>query len=249
MGILGILLSVCIIAIGGWYVYFGQPHPPLIVENPDMPTIDTESVSGARALIGQARDLKSSLEEKAKGTMQQAEDTANGTVSPGAPTTIEKTGGDTKINIIDRLVNFGFSVPTKARTIDTIVLHSSYDAVGSDPYSVEGVIQEWKDVSVAPHYMIDRKGNIYRLVEDKNIAYHAGVSKMPDGRTNVNDFSIGIEILNTQKGQYTNAEYAAVNNLVAYLKSKYTIKSVVGHSDIAPGRKTDPWNFDWKKMK
>jgi N-acetyl-anhydromuramyl-L-alanine amidase AmpD len=101
---------------------------------------------------------------------------------------------------------------------------------------------------VSAHYLIDRRGTVYRLVDDKDIAYHAGTSKMPDGRKNVNDFSIGIEMMNTEDGQYTKAQYAAVNSLVDSLKSRYPIKSVVGHADIAPGRKTDPWNFDWKRL-
>lgn len=102
---------------------------------------------------------------------------------------------------------------------------------------------------MSAHYLIDRKGVIYHLVADKNIAYHAGVSKMPDGRTGVNDFSIGIEMMNQEETSYTDAQYGAVNNLIAYLKGKYPIKYVVGHDDIAPDRKTDPWNFDWKRLK
>jgi len=140
-------------------------------------------------------------------------------------------------------------VPKSPRTIDTIVLHSSYDLNGFDPYSVSGIVKEYEDYGVSAHYLIDRKGIIYRLVEDKNIAYHAGVSKAPDGRKNVNDFSLGIEMMNTEKGQFTSEQYSAVNDLIASLKKQYKIKFVVGHSDIAPDRKTDPWNFDWKKVK
>ena len=72
---------------------------------------------------------------------------------------------------------------------------------------------------------------------------------MPDGRKDVNDFSIGIEIMNKEDTQFTKAQYEAVNDLIASLKNKYAIKNVVGHGDIAPTRKTDPWNFDWKKLK
>ncbi len=72
---------------------------------------------------------------------------------------------------------------------------------------------------------------------------------MPDGRKDVNNFSIGIEIMNTEETNYTKAQYEAVNTLVATLKKKYAIKNIVGHADIAPDRKSDPWNFDWKKLK
>ncbi len=163
-------------------------------------------------------------------------------------TVSEKTVAPSKFSVSEKLVTFGFAVPSKPRTIDTIVLHSSYDAVGSDPYSVSGVIAEWKGYDVAPHYLIARDGHIYRLVKDENIAYHAGVSKVSDGRTNVNDFSIGIEILNTKTDDYTDAQYTAVKKLIGNLKEKYAIKYVLGHDDIAPGRKTDPWNFEWKKL-
>ena len=154
----------------------------------------------------------------------------------------------TKINIINRKVDFGFGVPKEKRIIDTIVLHSSYNSGGGDPYSVDKVIDIWRGYGVAPHYLIDRKGSIYRLVDDADIAYHAGVSKMPDGRTNVNDFSIGVEILNTKDDRYADAQYDAVNALIASLRGQYGIKAVVGHADIAPGRKDDPWHFDWKKV-
>lgn len=144
------------------------------------------------------------------------------------------------------LVSFGHEGASN-RKIDTIVLHSSYNPSG-DPYSVSAVRSIWQSYSVAPHYMIARDGTVYQLVADKDIAYHAGESTMKDGRKNVNEFSLGVEILNTKDDEYTKAQYQAVKDLIAYLKSKYSIKYVVGHDDIAPGRKTDPWNFDWNKI-
>ncbi len=150
--------------------------------------------------------------------------------------------------IINRLVTWGFT-PTSRRKIDTIIIHSSYNAMGGDIHNLETIInQEYRPAGVAPHYIISRQGRIYRLVADHNIAYHAGVSKMPDGRTRVNNFSLGIEIVETQSESPTDAQYEALKKLVTYLKDKYKIKHVLGHSDIAPGRKTDPWNFNWKKV-
>ena len=151
--------------------------------------------------------------------------------------------------IIEMRVSFGFEKGPRDRAIDTVVLHSSYNSTGGDVYDLEKVIAIWKSYGVAPHYTIDRKGKVYRLVADSDIAYHAGTSKMPDGRTNVNDFSIGVEILNTLDDKYTDAQYEAVNDLIAYLKSEHKIEDIVGHDTIAPGRKSDPWNFDWKRMK
>ena len=144
------------------------------------------------------------------------------------------------------LVSFGHE-SASGRKIDTVVLHSSYNPNG-DPYSVNAVRGIWQSYGVAPHYMVARDGTVYQLVADKDIAYHAGESTMKDGRKNVNDFSIGVEILNTKDDEYTKAQYQAVKDLIAYLKGKHSIKYVVGHDDIAPGRKTDPWNFNWSKL-
>ncbi len=151
-------------------------------------------------------------------------------------------------SIIDRLVSFGHE-DRSSRNIDTIVVHSSYDALGDDPYSVSGLIEEYRQYGVSAHYLIDRKGTVYRLVEDRDIAYHAGVSAMPDGRTGVNAFSIGIEIIEKDTDSPTSAQYASLRSLIAYLEGKYGIRYVLGHSDIAPGRKTDPWGFDWERIR
>lgn len=163
------------------------------------------------------------------------------------PEDIAKNKENTEIKIINRLVDWGFQEIAE-RKIDTIIIHSSYNAIGNDPYSVDGVIAEYKSYSVSPHYLIDRKGNIYRLVEDKNIAYHAGESKMPDGRTGVNNFSIGIEMLTEKKDKLTDEQYGALNSLIKNLKEKYKITAALGHNQIAPGRKDDPWNFEWNKI-
>jgi N-acetyl-anhydromuramyl-L-alanine amidase AmpD len=151
--------------------------------------------------------------------------------------------------IVDKLVSWGYEKTASNRLIDTIIIHSSYNAMGGDQYSVEKLIGEYKEYGVSPHYLIDRKGVVYRLVEDKNIAYHAGVSKVPDGRTGVNVFSIGIEMMNTKDDKCTPSQYDALKVLISSLKSKYSIKYVLGHSDIAKGRKDDPWNFEWNRLK
>ncbi len=128
-------------------------------------------------------------------------------------------------------------------------MHTSYNILGGDEYSAEKVIEEYRQYEVAPHYLIDRRGSIFRLVDDKNIAYHAGESRVPDGRTGVNNFSLGIEVINSEKDKFTASQYDAIDRLLKDLKKKYEIKYILGHSDIAPGRKTDPWNIDWDKVK
>ena len=153
----------------------------------------------------------------------------------------------TSLAIENHLASWGFA-KSNGRTIDTIIIHSSYDALSGNFYSLEGLIKEYRQYGVAPHYLIDRQGIIYRLVEDKNVAYHAGVSLVPDGRTNVNGFSLGIEIMTTKTDSPTQEQYAALQKLIDFLKGSYKIKYVLGHNQIAEGRKDDPWNFDWKKI-
>ncbi len=156
---------------------------------------------------------------------------------------------DSGLEITPRLTSFGFRTPPSERSIDTIVLHSSYNASGGDAYNLEKIIGQYEQYGVGAHYLIARDGKIYQLVRESNIAYHAGESKMPDGRKNVNDFSIGIEIVGTEDSGFTGKQYDAVNDLITQIKTRYKIKDIVGHGDVAPSRKTDPWKFDWKKLK
>lgn len=146
------------------------------------------------------------------------------------------------------LLDWGFE-KLENRKIDTVIIHTSYDALHpDDPYSIDGIIEEFKPYGVASHYIIGRSGEIVCTVKEEDVAYHAGVSQVPDGRTGVNYFSIGIEMVNDKEGKLTDAEYGALRKLLAALESKYDIKYVLGHNEIAPDRKTDPWNFDWKRI-
>jgi hypothetical protein len=246
MGLLGIIITVAIMAFGTGYLFLDSSGVNLSVENPSAPLVSELFL--ADSLIGKANDTKNLVEQKAAETMKE-EANPEGNARTGSSQNPQSaiSNPQSEIAVKDRLVSFGYA-ESSGRTIDTVVLHSSYNNQGGDRYSVEKVIDIWKSYEVAPHYMIDRKGNILRLVEDEDIAYHAGNSKMPDGRTNVNGFSIGVEILNAEDDEYATAQYGAANDLVAYLKKKHGVKYVVGHDDIAPGRKTDPWNFDWEKL-
>lgn len=248
---IGLLITVLLIILGAGYFLFGGSHGVTLTNDTPLPTF-TENLARYEDTKNQALDVKNLVEQKAAEEMSvDGSETADQLeTAQNKKNSKQETGEKTdELKIVNRLMTSGFAVTEKQRTIDTIVLHSSYNRAGEDPYSVSGVIQEYKDYGVSAHYLIDRAGIIYRLVEDKNIAYHAGASRMSDGRKNVNDFSIGIEMINTLDGQYTPAQYESVNNLVAHLKKQYPIKFIVGHNDIAPDRKTDPWNFDWKRLK
>jgi AmpD protein len=145
------------------------------------------------------------------------------------------------------LVNWGYQKANE-RQINTIIIHSSYDALHKDPYDLDGLLEEYQKYKVAPHFVIDREGGIFQLVDTAYIAYHAGESQMPDGRENINAFSIGVELMNTKEDEYTSKQYESLNKLVEFLEKKYDIQDILGHQDIAPERKTDPWNFDWAKL-
>ncbi len=155
---------------------------------------------------------------------------------------------ENNLKIISKPVSWGYQ-RSSGRSVDTIIIHSSYNALGGDEYNTAKLIDEYKKYNVSPHYLIDRKGNIYKLVRNEDIAYHAGESKTPDGRKNVNNFSIGVEMMNTKSDKCTSYQYNSLKHLLAYLNNEFEIKYMLGHSDIAKGRKDDPWNFDWNKIK
>lgn len=160
---------------------------------------------------------------------------------------VSKRNSSGKFSIENRLVSWGFT-GVSGRTIDTVVVHSTYNATGGDLFSVSKIIDIYKNYGVSPHYLIARDGAVYRMIDEKDIAYHAGDSKMSDGRTNVNAFSIGIEVIGKNDGSPSDAQYDSLKKLLADIETRHTIKHILGHSDIAPGRKSDPWGFDWKKV-
>lgn len=104
-----------------------------------------------------------------------------------------------------------------------------------------------RGVRVSAHFLIQRTGKITQFVPCSKRAWHAGAS-MWHGRTACNDFSIGIELEGTDFLTFSDQQYAALIRLTRVLKRVYPICEIAGHSDIAPGRKTDPGNeFDWSR--
>lgn len=150
-----------------------------------------------------------------------------------------------KLNIIDKTVHFGMRT-VQMRNIDVIIVHSVYNAMGGNIYDIDLVIRQFSHYHVSSHYVIGRDGTIYQLVNEKDIAFHAGNSILPDGRKGVNSFSIGIELMDSIGDSPTEVQIRSLTALVKDIESRYAINYVLRHSDIAPGRKTDPWNMDWK---
>ncbi|HSH73780.1 MAG TPA: 1,6-anhydro-N-acetylmuramyl-L-alanine amidase AmpD [Methylophilaceae bacterium] len=105
--------------------------------------------------------------------------------------------------------------------------------------------QEIHGLKVSSHFFIRRDGSLIQFVPCSQRAWHAGVSSW-QGRERCNDFSVGIELEGSDDEAFEAAQYSTLNALLAALKTQYNIQYVVGHSDIAPGRKTDPGPyFDW----
>lgn len=106
-----------------------------------------------------------------------------------------------------------------------------------------------KDLRVSAHFFIRRDGHLMQFVPCALRAWHAGVSSW-QGRERCNDYSIGIELEGTDEAPFTEAQYVSLNQLLSELRQAYPIAAVAGHSDIAPGRKTDPGPcFDWGRVK
>ena len=109
--------------------------------------------------------------------------------------------------------------------------------------------QAIKDLRVSAHFLIRRDGEVVQFVPCGRRAWHAGVSSWR-GRERCNDYSIGIELEGTDEVPFTQAQYDRLNELLTALRRRYPIADVVGHSVIAPGRKTDPGPcFDWQKIR
>ena len=101
---------------------------------------------------------------------------------------------------------------------------------------------------VSAHFFIRRDGSLIQFVPCDRRAWHAGPSSWR-GRTRCNDFSIGVELEGTDTTPYTARQYARLARLVQALRTRYPIRDLAGHSDIAPGRKTDPGpGFDWPRL-
>ena len=152
------------------------------------------------------------------------------------------------LNIINKKVSFGFA-PNSNRNVNAVIVHSTFNNSGGEKYDIDLVIKQFSTYGVSAHYVIGRDGKIYQLVDEKDNSYHAGKSSLPDGTTNVNSCSIGIELMTSYTESPTKEQELALLNLINDIKKRYNIKYVLRHSDIAPVRKTDPWNFDWEAFK
>jgi AmpD protein len=104
-------------------------------------------------------------------------------------------------------------------------------------------------LEVSAHFFIRRRGELSQFVSASKRAWHAGASVW-NGRERCNDFSVGIELEGTDTTPFTAAQYRILARVTRALQAVYPIGDIVGHADIAPGRKTDPGPcFDWARYR
>lgn len=104
-------------------------------------------------------------------------------------------------------------------------------------------------LKVSSHFFIRRDGELIQFASCNDRAWHAGASNW-QGRERCNDFSIGIELEGSDFEVFEPMQYETLETLISSIKARYPIQAITGHSDIAPGRKTDPGSFfDWARIK
>ena len=117
-------------------------------------------------------------------------------------------------------------------------------------HSLDPFYEEIKELKVSTHLLIKRDGEIIQFVPFNMRAWHAGESSF-DGKDNCNDYSIGIELEGADDDDFEDIQYDKLCEVTIALQDEYkniTKENIKGHSDIAPGRKTDPGVFfNWDR--
>ncbi len=105
-----------------------------------------------------------------------------------------------------------------------------------------------RGLRVSAHFLIARDGSLTQFVGCNDRAWHAGDSQF-EGRQRCNDFSVGVELEGCDEQPYSERQYQVLASLARALFAAYRLRAVRGHSDVAPGRKTDPGPaFDWQRL-
>lgn len=169
-----------------------------------------------------------------------------GDLLPGArfipsPNCDERPGGET----VQLIVIHAISLPPGEFGGDGIerLFTNSLDPSAHTYYA------EIHKLRVSAHFLIRRDGTLIQFVPCDKRAWHAGVSNW-NGRDRCNDFSLGVEMEGCDDLPFEDAQYDTLQQLLVTLKRRFPIAAVVGHADIAPGRKTDPGpHFEWQRLR
>ena len=101
---------------------------------------------------------------------------------------------------------------------------------------------------VSSHFLIRRDGALIQFVPVEKRAWHAGASRWR-GRERCNDFSVGVELEGTDDSAFARAQYSRLGQLIRELRQALPVRDIAAHSDIAPGRKSDPGSaFRWHRL-
>jgi AmpD protein len=161
---------------------------------------------------------------------------------------------------VRRVVSPNFDARPARMPVSLLIIHSI--SLPPDEFGGAGVEQlftnqldteahpyyaQLRGVKVSAHFFIRRNGEIVQFVSCHRRAWHAGVSLWRE-RARCNDFSIGIELEGSDFVPFTDSQYRNLGYLTRRLQRTYLISDIAGHSDVAPGRKTDPGpHFDWPR--
>ncbi|SFW26114.1 1,6-anhydro-N-acetylmuramyl-L-alanine amidase AmpD [Nitrosovibrio sp. Nv17] len=146
---------------------------------------------------------------------------------------------------VDLLVIHSISLPPDEFTGDDVIrLFMNTLDCASHPY-----YRRLHGLKVSAHFFIRRDGSLIQFVPCAKRAWHAGASCWR-GRSGCNDFSVGIELEGSDSVPFADGQYGTLDGLTRALQQAYAIRDIVGHADIAPGRKTDPGpHFDWMRYR
>ncbi|WP_201579188.1 1,6-anhydro-N-acetylmuramyl-L-alanine amidase AmpD [Psychrobacter sp. Pi2-52] len=189
---------------------------------------------------------------------------------PNSSSTSSMTIKDGLLSAATWLASPNYNVRPKGLSIDAIVVHNislppnefgACDTNGTHyvkalftnqlDWDAHPYFQTIKGAEVSAHLFIERDGAITQFVNFNERAWHAGRSSYL-GRPECNDYSIGIELEGSDFVSFTSAQYEQLAEVIAAIYKAYpkTRRHLTGHSDIAPGRKTDPGNFfEWARLR
>ena len=140
----------------------------------------------------------------------------------------------------------GFGPRRDGLTPSLIVVH--YTGMGDASAALERLCDP--EVEVSAHYLIGRDGTVWQMVEEKHRAWHAGAGEWA-GCSDINSRSIGVELDNGGNHPFGEPLMRALEGLLPGIMARWNIAAggVIGHSDMAPGRKSDPGpRFDWARL-
>lgn len=222
--------------------YYGTANQYFIIQKANNLTNPSHIWVGQRLIIPSAAGSSTTTNTGGGGTTSQPTTTV-----PSSIPVIRTTTGSNEPPSMNFVGSPNFNKRSNGE-ISAIVMHATANG------SLEGVVNWFNrtDAQVSAHYSIGKDGAIVQHVRDEHRAWHAGKSEWK-GRSDLNTWSIGIELVNWNNGQdpYPEVQHQANLNLVAYLCERYKIKPelIVAHYDISPRRKTDPKNYDMDRLR